>query len=656
MDAMGAMEESDAPRRRGDKEANKDARAKIISTFTTIYDVRVPAREKFAHNLAMLAIPASALIFWPGLASPFLIPKTFLLLVITAMLLVTSRPMSLRDTPALATAIAAWLLVVGASAWRSDYREATPEAILLALAGPLLMLTTRDLIAGDAQGWRTWLVRTGVIISCVVFLQAFAHVNVLHIFGSRELMSPRLLVAGTLGNALFAGTFLAPCLVAALGAWLEQRDRWMALGCLAIAIAIAATGSRTGMVASAMGTLVLFAWRESRSTGGTPVVQDPRAGIRGKATRDAGRDARIHTGRGGAATGGTLVVQGLSAGIRGSTTRDAGRDARVHTGGGDVATGGTPVVQRENRTLRRKFISFIAVITIILVVACIGSLANPRSATTAARGRLFVWKVATSNGVSVLGTGPGTFAFTYPAKLSQHFAKGAHVDEYRFAGYERHAHNDWVEMLSETGGAGLFSFAAIIVIWLWTAWRRGTDATATAIVATVLAASLTDFPFHRAETWALLWIAMGAALPAASRQPSAVSEEHVWPLLAARTVAAVLILAIVWRPFVASGLLFRGERAEAIGDFTSAEADYRYALQLQPTLQDAHFDLTRTLCKQSRLAECLAQSNITAKYVDEAELYLLRARALAQLNRPAEAASELERARRRFPFAKALEK
>jgi tetratricopeptide (TPR) repeat protein len=121
-------------------------------------------------------------------------------------------------------------------------------------------------------------------------------------------------------------------------------------------------------------------------------------------------------------------------------------------------------------------------------------------------------------------------------------------------------------------------------------------------------------------------------------------------------VAAIVLIALAAQPIIASRQTFLAIRAEESGDLAVAESHYRAAIAHSSASQDAQFGLPRTLCKQERFEECIAQSRIAANYVDEAELYLLRARALRDLGRSEQAQVELERARGRFPFSKALER
>lgn len=270
-------------------------------------------------------------------------------------------------------------------------------------------------------------------------------------------------------------------------------------------------------------------------------------------------------------------------------------------------------------------------------------------------------RVSLHDGVTALGNGPGTFAAVYPSKLSAFFAGGAHAEQLDFAGYERHAHNEFVETLVESGIVGIAALLCMIFTWFWSTRSHLGDEKircAVAIVVTLLVASLADFPFHRAETWAILWVALGLGVqttsaPSDTQVPEAARSAHAG-FAVAKSAAAIIFIYFAAQPLIASRQTVLGAQAERSGDLPVAEIHYRNAIAHSAASQDAHFGLTRTLCKQDRFAACVAQSAIAARYVDEAELYLLRSRALRDLGRDSEAERELERARERFPFSNAL--
>jgi O-antigen ligase len=532
---------------------------------------------------AIVALPVIALLVVPGLASPFLAAKAFALAVFAALLFAMASDTGLRNQPLFVTGIAAFLISQFVSAATSSRPELARDAVVFALCGPMLMLGTREIITERFDTWRDWVIAAAAVIAVVVIAQRLAGL-------------PRVQVVGTLGNPLFAGTFLALCFVIALSAWVERPSAWNSVAAALICVGLALTGSRTAMCAAIAGSLALL-------------------------------------------------------------------------------------IRREMRTRAAFAIAALALASVIALAL------NPRTTPAAARGRMLIAKVSLHEGVSAFGTGPDTFAAVYPSKLSGYFANRAHTDELRFAGYERHAHNEFVEVLVESGAIGLVAWVFLVGSWFWSIRsqlaERRTRCAAAAVVA-LLVASVGEFALHRAEMWALLWVAFGMGLPGlkprsflsvahsaeAGCSPESATgggenhERHRREARAHKTlcsaflrsVAAIVLIALAAQPIIASRQTFLAIRAEESGDLAVAESHYRAAIAHSSASQDAQFGLPRTLCKQERFEECIAQSRIAANYVDEAELYLLRARALRDLGRSEQAQVELERARGRFPFSKALER
>jgi O-antigen ligase len=521
--------------------------------------VRSFSRTAVQRWVVLAAIPLLSFVFAPGLHSAFLVPKTFALLAITAVLLLLAQWPNFVSARSFWITVTVWLLSILVSGLRSAYPELRLEAIAFAVSGPLLLLGTQHVLREHAETWQKALVATGAVIALIVLAQVAFKLDLFQVFGSESAVSGRMRAFGTLGNPLFAGVFLAPMLVIANAQVQQTRARWPIIAAFVIALGIAFTGSRTALVAAAVGLLL--------------------------------------------------------------TTKAAMRNAA-------------------------------AVIMLIGIAFYFGTRLTPRPVSEAAQGRVFISRVALANGATFLGSGPGSFAVTYPTKLSSYFTGGKHQDEYRFAGYERHAHNEWTETLVENGGIGLAAFAAVFVAWFWVVRREPltpTRRTATAIVATLLVASLADFTFHRAETWALLWMAMGAALPSTpepERPPI-----YMW---VPKIALAALLLWAALPPLFASRAILLGADAERANDPARAVAHYQAALSWQPASPDGNFNLTRALCKQGELDACWTQSERARRWVDEAELYILRTNCLEAQGRFLEAGVELAQARERFLFSKAL--
>jgi O-antigen ligase len=174
---------------------------------------------------------------------------------------------------------------------------------------------------------------------------------------------------------------------------------------------------------------------------------------------------------------------------------------------------GAAFVWRESRTPLR-FVGWCAGAVLVVVLACaVAWQASPRfearahrtlqafngsdaGLDTALSGRLDIWRTALAmyaghplNGVGVRG-----FRYAYP----DYAPKGDHFLRYEPCGVGEgacHAHQDVLEVASETGTLGLALWLAGVAL-AWRAWRRaGTAARARAFPATV-ALAVTLFPLN----------------------------------------------------------------------------------------------------------------------------------------------------------------
>jgi tetratricopeptide (TPR) repeat protein len=182
---------------------------------------------------------------------------------------------------------------------------------------------------------------------------------------------------------------------------------------------------------------------------------------------------------------------------------------------------------------------------------------------------------------------------------------------------------------------------------------RAQVAVAIASVSALCAASLFDFPMHRAETWALLWLSMAVPLLSPTLSPAPL-HRRVWLRYAG---AAALLIAgsyAAFTPLAASFETAKGESDEGQGRLESSQTAYRAALRWEPWSPEANFDLVRAEAKAGDYSDALAQSKIATRFVNEPELYLLRSRILQNAGRESEARRELEAAIRLFPYSKEL--
>jgi len=306
---------------------------------------------------------------------------------------------------------------------------------------------------------------------------------------------------------------------------------------------------------------------------------------------------------------------------------------------------------------------------LLLALALIAALAvatplNQRSLAESLRGRVFIWQVSLRDGPAQrpLGSGPGTFVYQYPSQLGRFFAQPGQELLQRFAGHERHAENDFVEAWHDTGWLGLGSLLALLASWLALARRRLSSAgdadrpalsMAIASVAALCCASCFDFPMHRAECWALLWLCLAVPLlpPSASAPPVGVNAAFQF---VASTLLVVAGGVFGYAELVGSFQLAQGLNDEKEDRLAAATEDYRQALRWEPASQDANFNLVRTLAKAGDDSSALAQATIAAHFVNEPELFLLRSRILQNQGRYCEAGREIQNALQLFPYAQEL--
>jgi len=299
-----------------------------------------------------------------------------------------------------------------------------------------------------------------------------------------------------------------------------------------------------------------------------------------------------------------------------------------------------------------------------VAVACAlaaGTHLNSRTPLESLRGRMLIWQVSLGEGAarSAMGSGPGSLAYEYPARLGRFFAEPGREALLRFASHERHAQNDYVEAWHDTGWLGLGSLLMLLGWWFGVAVRRLRAcedearpgvAAAIAAVSALCAASLFDFPMHRAETWALFWIWM--AVPLMELDVSPVPERAMaWARYAGAGLLLVAGSYFAFAPLAASYETGKGESEESSGRLESSRAADCAALRWEPWQADANFNLVRVLAKMGDYRGALEQAGVAAQYVNEPELYILRSRILEKAGRSGEARGEIEAGVRAFPYS-----
>ena len=142
-------------------------------------------------------------------------------------------------------------------------------------------------------------------------------------------------------------------------------------------------------------------------------------------------------------------------------------------------------------------VSFLIIIFISLYIGIDATIERFALDKLLHEGRLVYWSNATSivGDFPLFGTGLGTFASVYPA-----------YEESRRSGHLSHAHNDFLEYLSELGAVGmifLFGGIAFMVVSSFLIWRarrhpqvKGLALGGIVAIVVILIHSIADFNLH----------------------------------------------------------------------------------------------------------------------------------------------------------------
>jgi O-antigen ligase/polysaccharide polymerase Wzy-like membrane protein len=313
-----------------------------------------------------------------------------------------------------------------------------------------------------------------------------------------------------------------------------------------------------------------------------------------------------------------------------------------------------------NAKFPRRAVQAVAILLAAGILFNAARVGNPRTLDTALRGRIFLWSTALRH-ITLFGGGPGSFYRVYNQNLLAE-AASLPAESLLFVRYEIDAHCIAVQSLAEFGVAGFFALAAIFALWFRAAWkRRGDSAVRCAIagVAAFLAAGLVDDPLARPE--GLVLLAFWLAVPLISAHAAIVTTESRRRALArpwrgaAFASLALALMAAAGSTLFASYAVAAGDAAESRADWSAAQRWDRVALRVDPASRDARFNLVRALCQSEQYAACFAESERALAWVNEAELHLIRLRALEMLGRAADAQQELLDARREFPWSADLQ-
>jgi len=156
--------------------------------------------------------------------------------------------------------------------------------------------------------------------------------------------------------------------------------------------------------------------------------------------------------------------------------------------------------------------SSLAVVGSLVLALAIGIvfLSPARPLATTLSGRTYIVNVVIRKvpEIPLFGFGPGAFRVKYVQWETDRLREDPEMAESPFRGPQDHAHNDYVELLTDTGPAGLASFVALLVLLAAPAIERKPDRFRIAALAgavALLTISLVDFPLHRPAESFLLW-------------------------------------------------------------------------------------------------------------------------------------------------------
>ena len=200
----------------------------------------------------------------------------------------------------------------------------------------------------------------------------------------------------------------------------------------------------------------------------------------------------------------------------------------------------------------------------------------------------------------LLGTGIGTFKKIHPKYQSKYLR----TEKYgRFEGLSRFAHNDYLEITSDTGILGLGTFLWLIVTLYWVGLKKlkqidQSRYSANLLIVTlssltaVLIHSFFHYSFYLPTTSMLFWLWLGLLNTDSPKLEE--TRERIHPSIV-RQGATVLItiLLLVWaiKPFIASLYFDRAGFYSMSGDYNKATAMYKKSIKLNSADENARNNL-----------------------------------------------------------------
>ena len=175
------------------------------------------------------------------------------------------------------------------------------------------------------------------------------------------------------------------------------------------------------------------------------------------------------------------------------------------------------------RPSRRSWAALLATVLMAALVVGVGG-GGTRSIEDTSRGRWYILSVAGPHLVErpLTGFGPGSFALLYPGWEMEHWtAAGIDGNVRRYAAAQRHAHNDYVELLSDLGVPALivwlFLTAAVVAAGMGGGPVAGSAAAGIIALSTI---ALVDFPLQRPVEVFTWWTLAALVVVARATGPS----------------------------------------------------------------------------------------------------------------------------------------
>ena len=319
--------------------------------------------------------------------------------------------------------------------------------------------------------------------------------------------------------------------------------------------------------------------------------------------------------------------------------------------------------RRAIRALRSPVVQGVIVLVAFAVIGLslhVGRMVKERveSVGRHAATRGVIWRSAAAMAYArpVLGHGPGTF--------SRQFARYRPADyrQYRVGPITLHAHNEYLDVLAETGVVGGVALALFIglmvkgsvrVLAAHGAARRPLVAAALAACAAILVHAAFNVDTRYPTCLMIWWVVMGLAVArwGGAKRPQPGRPWPAWlgvgALLLAVVVAGAVWAGQVQRPYLARTWLREAQNARSAGNWNLAVKHAERAVEADPISAPARHMLGESLFRAGRTFEAiLAFEQLESHSPDYSDAPVYEAAAYAVVGDMKSARSALRRARR----------